>query len=72
VGGMEVFRVLVMIRLVVGASRGPEVASSLGRGLREFLNGGGEMSTEAAAEKAQPEEASSESEGSRAERAPQS
>ena len=71
VGGMELFIVLVIILLFFGASRVPELARSLGRGKREFHKGVEETSTEAAAEKAQREEASSESEGSRAERASQ-
>ncbi len=69
VGGMELFIVLVIILLFFGASRVPELARSLGRGKREFHKGVEEASAEA--EKAQPEEASSESEGGRAERAPQ-
>jgi sec-independent protein translocase protein TatA len=71
VGGMELFIVLVIILLFFGASRVPELARSLGRGKREFHKGVEEASAEAAAEKAQPEEASSESEGDRAERASQ-
>jgi sec-independent protein translocase protein TatA len=66
---MELFIVLVIILLFFGASRVPELARSLGRGKREFHKGVEEASAEA--EKAQPEEASSESEGGRAERAPQ-
>ena len=71
VGGMELFIVLVIIFLFFGASRVPELARSLGRGKREFQKGVEEVSAEAAAEKAQPEEAPSESEGDRAERASQ-
>jgi sec-independent protein translocase protein TatA len=68
---MELFIVLVIILLFFGASRVPELARSLGRGKREFHKGVEEASAEAAAEKAQPEEASSESEGGPAERASQ-
>lgn len=71
VGGMELFIVLVIILLFFGASRVPELARSLGRGKREFHKGVEEASAEAAAEKAQPEEASSESEEDRAEQASQ-
>ena len=71
VGGMELFIVLVIILLFFGASRVPELARSLGRGKREFHKGVEEMSTETAAENAQREEASSESDGDRAERASQ-
>ena len=69
---MELFIVLVIILLFFGASRVPELARSLGRGKREFHKGVEETSAEAAAEKAPREEASSESVGDRAERAPQS
>jgi len=62
-GGMELFIVLVIILLFFGASRVPELARSLGRGKREFHKGVEDVSAKAAAEKAQPEEASSESEG---------
>jgi sec-independent protein translocase protein TatA len=68
---MELFIVLVIILLFFGASRVPELARSLGRGKREFNKGVEETSAEAAAEKAQREEASSESEGDREERASQ-
>jgi sec-independent protein translocase protein TatA len=68
---MELFIVLVIILLFFGASRVPELARSLGRGKREFHKGVEEASAEAAAEKAQPEEASSESEEDRAEQASQ-
>jgi sec-independent protein translocase protein TatA len=71
VGGMELFIVLVIILLFFGASRVPELARSLGRGKREFHKGVEEASAEAAAEKAQREEASSEREGSRSEWASQ-
>jgi sec-independent protein translocase protein TatA len=69
---MELFIVLVIILLFFGARRVPELARSLGRGKREFHKGVEEMSAEVTAEKTQPEEASSESEGGRAERASQS
>ena len=71
VGGMELFIVLVIILLFFGASRVPELARSLGRGKREFHKGVEEASAAAATENAQPEGASSESEGSRPERASQ-
>jgi sec-independent protein translocase protein TatA len=72
VGGMELFIVLVIILLFFGASRVPELARSLGRGKREFHKGVEEASAEEKErEKAQPEEASSESDGDRAERASQ-
>jgi sec-independent protein translocase protein TatA len=73
VGGMELFIVLVIILLFFGASRVPELARSLGRGKQEFHKGVEETSAEAEAEaeKAQPEKASSESEGGRSERASQ-
>jgi sec-independent protein translocase protein TatA len=71
VGGMELFIVLVIILLFFGARRVPELARSLGRGKREFHKGVEEVSAAATAEKTQPEKASSESEGGRAERASQ-
>jgi sec-independent protein translocase protein TatA len=71
VGGIELLVLLVIILLFIGANRVPELARSLGRGKREFHKGVEEASAEAAAEKAQPEEASFESEGDRAEWAPQ-
>ena len=71
VGGMELFIVLVIILLFFGASRVPELARSLGRGKREFHKGVEEASAGATPENAQPEEASSESVGDRAERASQ-
>jgi sec-independent protein translocase protein TatA len=71
VGGVELFIVLVIILLFFGAKRVPELARSLGRGKQEFHKGVEETSTETAVENAQREEATSESEGSRAERAPQ-
>lgn len=71
VGGVELAILLVIILLFFGARRVPELARSLGRGKREFQKGVEEANAEAAAEKAEPEEAPSESEGGRAERAPQ-
>jgi sec-independent protein translocase protein TatA len=69
VGGMELFIVLVVILLFFGASRVPELARSLGKGKREFQKGVEEANAEA--EKPQPEDAPSEGEGGRAERASQ-
>jgi sec-independent protein translocase protein TatA len=71
VGGMELLILLVIILLFFGAKRVPEVARSLGRGKQEFRKGVEEAEAEATAEKTQPEQAPSESEGDKAERAPQ-
>ena len=42
-GGTEVFLILVVILLLFGAKRIPELAKGLGRGIREFKDATNEM-----------------------------
>ncbi len=47
-GGSEVFLILVVILLLFGAKRIPELARGLGKGINEFKNAAKEVSNEVA------------------------
>jgi twin arginine-targeting protein translocase, TatA/E family len=57
-GGQEIIVIVLLVALVFGAKKIPDLAKSMGSAVREFkkeMSGSGEKSTEEASEKASSE-----------------